>query len=77
MKFKTLFLSDAEKHSHHYDLPLFLKQFLAPGGLRAECVQISVMQTWLGGLKGLKSSKCYKLDVGYITVVIGTNVIFE
>ena len=46
MKFKTLFMSDKEKHSHHFDLPLFFnifKQFLAPGGLRAEWVQVSVM----------------------------------
>ena len=40
MKFKTLFISvfmsDKEKHGHHFDLPLFFllsKQFLAPGGL--------------------------------------------
>ena len=46
MKFKTLFMSDAEKHGHNFDLPLFFKismQFLAPEGLSAECVQISVM----------------------------------
>ena len=24
MKFKTLFMSDEEKHVHHFDLPLFL-----------------------------------------------------
>ena len=41
IKFKTLFMS-----GHHFDLPLFFnmsKQFLAPGGLSAECVQIRVM----------------------------------
>ena len=46
MIFKTLFMSDDEKHGHHFDLPLFFnisKQFLAPGGLSAECVQVSVM----------------------------------
>ena len=39
MKFKTLFMSDKEKHGHHFDLPLFLKmskQFLAPWGLSAD-----------------------------------------
>ena len=42
VKFKTLFMSDKEKH----DLPLFFslsKQFLAPGGLSAECVQVRAM----------------------------------
>ena len=48
MKLKTLFMSDAdeEKHGHHFDLPLFFNismQFLAPGGLSAECVQVSVI----------------------------------
>ena len=46
MKFKTLFMSDEEKNGHHFDLPLFVnisKQFLAPGGLSAECVQVGVM----------------------------------
>ena len=46
MKFKTLFMSDEEKHGHHFDLPLFVnisKQFLVPGGLSAECVQVGVM----------------------------------
>ena len=46
MKLKTLFMSDDKKHGHHFNLPLFLntsKQFLAPGGLSAECVQVSVM----------------------------------
>ena len=46
MKFKTSFMSDEEKHSHHFDLPPFFnmsKQSLAPGGLSAECVQVSVM----------------------------------
>ena len=46
MKFKTLFMSDEDKHGRHFDLPLFFnmsKQFLAPGGLNAECVQVSVM----------------------------------
>ena len=39
MNFKTLFMSD-------HDLLIFLNmsnQFLAPGGLNAECVQFSVM----------------------------------
>ena len=39
MKFKTLFMSD-------HDLLLFFNmsnQFLAPGGLNAECVQVNVM----------------------------------
>ena len=56
MKFKTLFMSDKEKHSHHFDLPLFSnmsKQFLAPGGLSAECVEVSVMSTL--GLQGAGS----------------------
>ena len=37
---KTLFMSDEEKHGHHFDLQLFFnisKQFLAPGGLSADC----------------------------------------
>ena len=45
-KFETLFLSNEEKHGHRFDLPLFFnmsQQFLAPGGLSAECVQVSVM----------------------------------
>ena len=52
MKFKTLltlFMSD-------HDLLLFFNmsdQFLAPGGLNAECVKVSVMQTW--GLQGARS----------------------
>ena len=49
MNCKTLFMSD-------FDLLLFFnmsKQFLAPGGLNAECVQVSVMQTW--GLQGAGS----------------------
>ena len=39
MKFKTLFMSD-------HDLLIFFNmfnQFLVPWGLRAECVQVSVM----------------------------------
>ena len=39
MKFKTLFMS-------YHDLLLFFNmsnQFLAPGGLNAECVKVSVM----------------------------------
>ena len=39
MKFKTLLMSN-------FDLPLFFnmsKELLAPGGLNAECVQVSVM----------------------------------
>ena len=35
-----------EKHGHHFDLPLFFnmsKQSLAPRGLSAECVQVSVL----------------------------------
>ena len=45
-----------KKHGHHFDLPLFFNtsnQLLAPGGLSAECVQVSVMQTW--GLQGAGS----------------------
>ena len=56
MKFKTLFMSGEEKHGHHFDLTLFFsmsKQFLAPGGLSAECVQVRVMETW--GLQGADS----------------------
>ena len=37
-------MSDEEKRGHTFDLPLFFnmsKQFLAPGGLSAECVQVS------------------------------------
>ena len=45
MKFKTLFnfMSDEKKRGHHFDLPLFFnisKQFLAPGGMSAECVKL-------------------------------------
>ena len=49
MKCKTLFMGN-------FDLPLFFNmsnQFLAPGGLNAECVQVSVMLTW--GLQGAGS----------------------
>ena len=56
MKFKTLFMSNEEKHCHHFHLPFFFnmsKQFLTPGGLSAECVQVSVMLTW--GLQGAGS----------------------
>ena len=45
LKFKTLFTRDEEKHSYHFDWPLFFnmsKQFLASGGLSAENVQLSV-----------------------------------
>ena len=41
MKFKTLFMSDEEKHGNYFDLPLFFNismHFLAPRGLSAECV---------------------------------------
>ena len=32
-----------KKHSHHFDLPLFFNNNMTeqPGGLRAECVQVS------------------------------------
>ena len=46
MKFRTLFMSGEEKNTHHSDLPLLFnmsKQFLAPGGLSAGCVQVSVL----------------------------------
>ena len=49
-------MSDEENHGNHFDLPLFFnmsKQFLAPRGLSAECVQVSVMETW--GLQGADS----------------------
>ena len=44
-------MSSEEKQSHHFDLPFFFnqyifnmsKQFLAPGGLGAEWVQVSAM----------------------------------
>ena len=42
----TVNMCEKEKHSHHFDLPLFFnmpKQFLASGGLTAECVQVIVM----------------------------------
>ena len=45
MKFKTLFMGEEEKHGHNFGLPLFFnkfKQFLAPGGLSAKYVQVSV-----------------------------------
>ena len=57
MKFKTLFKSD-------FDLPLFFnmsKQLLVPGGLNAECFQVSVMQTW--GLQGFKALRPEKLQM--------------
>ena len=41
-------MSDEKKHGHHFDLPLFFnmsKQFLAPGGLSAEGVQVRVMKS--------------------------------
>ena len=46
MKFKTLLMSGEEIHGHYFYLPLFFnmsKQFLDPGGLSAECVQVSDM----------------------------------
>ena len=46
MKFKTLFMSDEEIRGQPFDLPLFFnmsKQLLAPVGLQAECVQVSIM----------------------------------
>ena len=49
-------MSDEEKRGHHFDLPLIFnmsKQFLAHGGLSAECVQVNVMLTW--GLQGAGS----------------------
>ena len=58
MKFKTLFMSDEEKHGHHFDLPLYfnmIKQFLTPGGLSAECVQVSVKCHVNLGLQGAGS----------------------
>ena len=41
MQFITLFMSDKEKHGHHFDLPLFFnmsQNFLAPGGLSVSSV---------------------------------------
>ena len=38
--------NDEEKQGHHFELPLVFyisMQFLAPGGLSARCVQVSVM----------------------------------
>ena len=46
MQFTTLFMSDEEKHGHYFDLPLYFcymsKQFVAPGGLSAECEKDAV-----------------------------------
>ena len=57
-------MSDEEKHGHNFDLPLFFnmsKQLLVPGGLNAECFQVSVMQTW--GLQGFKALRPEKLQM--------------
>ena len=37
VQFETLFMSDEEKHGHHFDLPIFfnMSHFFAPGGLSA------------------------------------------
>ena len=58
-------------------------QFLAPGGLNAECFKVSVMLTWgLQGAgsearpQGLRSSKYSKLIFGNKIIVIGTHFIF-
>ena len=62
------------------------KQFFPPGDLSAECVQVSVnchvnIRPALGqgagseAPRGLRSSKCYKLVFGYVTVVTGTHLI--
>ena len=46
MKLKTLFMSDEEKHSHHFYLPFLafnmLKHFLAPRGLTADLAIASI-----------------------------------
>ena len=83
MKFKTPFMSGEEKHGHHFDLPLFFnmsKNFLVPGRLSAECVQVGVMESAVktfgaqgDGPQGLRSSKCSKLIFGNVIVDIGTN----
>ena len=73
MKFKTRFMSDEEKRGQYFDLPLFFNiykqfnQFLAPGGLSAECVQVSVMLTW--DPQDLRSSAISKLVFSYVIVV--------
>ena len=54
--FKTLFMSD-------HDLLIFFnmsEQFLAPGGLSAECVQVSVMQAWLHWKQTQEASQAYQ-----------------
>ena len=74
-----------KKTGHHFDLSLFFnmsKQFLVPGGLSAECGQVSVSQLHARELalrpQSLGSSKCSNLGFGCVsvTVVIGTNLIF-
>ena len=53
---KTLFMSD-------HDLLIFFnmsEQFLAPGGLNAECVQVSVMQAWLHWKQTQEASQAYQ-----------------
>ena len=42
-----------KKRGQYFDLPLFFNTLLAPGGLSAECVQVSVILTW--GLQGAGS----------------------
>ena len=63
MKFKTLFMSDEEKHRHNFYSQLLFnmsKQLLAPRGLSAECV-MGPSGNWLWGPQGLWSSNCSKL----------------
>ena len=46
LKGLTVNMTMGEKNTAYFDLPLFFtmsKQFLAPRGLSAECVQVSAM----------------------------------
>ena len=70
----------------NFDLLLFFnmsKQFLAPGGLNAECVQFASVSCKPGASReldlrpqGLRSSKYSKLIFGNVIIVEGTHFIF-
>ena len=76
---KTLFMSDEEKHGHHFDLQLFFnisKQFLAPGGLSADCCVFKLVSCKPEASRelalrpqGLRSLTFSKLVFSYVIVI--------
>ena len=74
IKLKTLFMSNEEKHGHHFDLPLFLicpSNYWLFGGFECRVCKPGASRELGLRPQGLRSFKCSKLIFGNITVVIG------